>query len=84
MPGVGPGYCVALPASGERGKERSGSTGGARADSWQVASQQWLGTSSRAEVTVKERSNMQAAVLSRGRAASPRLRASSLLNCASW
>lgn len=79
MPGVGPGYCVALPVNGERGRERSGNTGKAHAGSWQMASQQWLGTFPRAEVTVKERSNMQA-VLSRGCVASPWLRASSLLN----
>lgn len=71
MPGVGPDYCVALPTKGERGRERSGSAGKAHAASWQVASQEWLGTFSRAQVTMKERRIMQAAVSSWGCAAFP-------------
>lgn len=48
MPGVGPSYCVALPANDAWGREMTGNTVKACADSWQMASQQWLGAFSRA------------------------------------
>lgn len=64
MPGVGPGYCVAVTASSVWRKEGRGNTEKPCADNCQLVFQQWLGAFLGAGVTVEEISSMQVTALS--------------------